>query len=146
MRVNFCFFHTVRTPQRQAGAACTIITVTWPVWKIISVWCLWEIPYLFYGRLWYYLLLIWYLITNLRRKEGWLEFLTWFCDDLKHDANEDTSTDVDKKEVEIWDGNVLTWIVWRRAEWLMFFSLIAFHFHFARHLGLEMSSFWYNFT
>ena len=99
----------------------------------LFLWCLWEIPYLFYGRLWYYLLLIWYLITNLRRKEGWLEFLTWFCDDLKHDANEDTSTDVDKKEVEIWDGNVLTWIVWRRAEWLMFFSLIAFHFNL-RHI------------
>lgn len=30
-----------------------------------------------------------------------MEFLTWFCDDLKHDANEDTSTDVDKKKVEI---------------------------------------------
>ena len=34
-------------------------------------------------------------------KEGRLVgVLTWFCDDLKHDANEDTSTDVDKKKLK----------------------------------------------
>ena len=38
-----------------------------------------------------------YLQEKEARKVGCLEFLTWFSDDLKHDANEDTSTDVDKK-------------------------------------------------